>query len=72
MLRDEVLQLKPPNCLLDPIPTTFFNTVFSCLEVEVLAIVNHSLLTGVFPMPLKNAIVKPLLKKSNLDFSQQF
>ena len=27
MLRDEVLQLKPPNCLLDPIPTTFFNTV---------------------------------------------
>ncbi len=61
------MQLKPPTCSLDSIPTTFFKTVLNCLEDGVLAIVNHSLLTGVFPLSLKTDIVKPLLKKSNLD-----
>ena len=32
MLRNEVMQLKPSTCSLDPIPTTFFKTVFNCLE----------------------------------------
>ena len=35
----------------------------------MLAIVNHSLLTGIFSMPLKATIAKPLLKKSNLESS---
>ena len=30
-------------------------------------VVNHSLLTGEFPLIFKKAIVKPLLKKTSLD-----
>lgn len=41
--------------------------MFNCLEDEVLAIANYSLLTGTFPQALKSAVVKPLLKKTNLD-----
>ena len=58
MLKNEVMQLKSPTCSIDPISTTFFKTV---LEDDVL--VNHSLLTGIFSLALKTAIVKPLLKK---------
>ena len=36
---------------------------------EVLEIVNMSLRTGVFPQPLKTAVIKPLIKKKNLDTS---
>ena len=53
MLRKVISQLKPSTCLLDPIPTTFFKTVYSCP----------------FPTTLKPAMVKPLLKKSNPDSS---
>ena len=44
-----------------------FQNVFSRLEMDVLEIVSGSLLLGIFPKSLKNAVVKPLLKKSNLD-----
>lgn len=37
------------------------------LEYEVLVFVGHSLLPGIFPLALKTTIVKPHLKKSNLD-----
>lgn len=67
MLRNKVSELKTSTCSFDCIPTTFFKTVFNCLEDEMLAIVKHSLMTGIFPMALKTAIVKPLLKKNNLD-----
>ena len=67
MLRQEVINLKPSTCALDPIPTSFIKTVFDCLAEEVLAIVNHSLFTVVFPSSLKTAMVESLLKKSNLD-----
>ncbi|KAJ0062165.1 hypothetical protein NL108_017132 [Boleophthalmus pectinirostris] len=62
-----ILQLKPATCFLDPIPTSLFKSVFNFLAQEVLNIVNLSLQTGVFPTPLKTAMVKPLLKKDNLD-----
>src|SRR4029434_4095671 len=35
----------------------------------ILAIINCFLLTGIFPSELKTALVRPLLKKSNLDSS---
>ena len=37
------------------------------MEDDVLAIINQSLTSGTFPQELKTAIVKPLLKKSNLN-----
>ena len=56
--------LSSTTCDLDPVPT---KDVFSCLLDNVLEIVSSSLFTGIFPIGLKQAIVTPLLKKSNLD-----
>ncbi len=39
----------------------------NCLEADLLEVVNGSLLSGTFPNSLKTAVVKPLLKKRNLD-----
>ena len=66
-LRNIVSKLKTSTCPLDPIPTKFFKDNFECMEGDVHALLNHSLLTGVFPPELKTALVKPLLKKANLD-----
>ena len=60
-------QVNPTTCLLDPIPTPFFKTLYGFFEEQLLNIVNCSLQTGVFPTSFKTAVVKPLLKKSNLD-----
>lgn len=67
--RKIILQLKSSTCSLDAIPTTFFKEVLDSLIGDVLDIVNCSLETGIFPDALKTALVKPLLKKHNLDSS---
>lgn len=41
--------------------------MFNYLETDLLEVVNTSVLSGTFPNALKTAVVKPLLKKSNLD-----
>ncbi len=41
--------------------------MLNCLEADLLEVVNTSLLSGTFPNSLKTAVVKPLLKKRNLD-----
>lgn len=66
-LKEVVSNLKVSSCPLDPIPTTLFKSTFDSLSEDVLAIVNDSLLKGIFPAALKTALVRPLLKKSNLD-----
>ena len=59
--------MNKKNCELDPIPTSL---VVSCVD-ELLPIltyiVNTSLSTGTFPTYLKDALIKPALKKHNLD-----
>jgi len=60
-------QVNPTICLLDPIPTPFFKTFYGFFEEQLLNNMNCSLQTGVFPTSFKTAVVKPLLKKSNLD-----
>lgn len=62
MLIKVISKLKPTTCVLDPIPTSFFN-----LDEDLLNIISGFLQTGVFPSSLKTAIVKPLLKRNNLD-----
>ena len=69
-LKDNLNSLKSSTCCLDSLPTDFFKKVSNCLAPDLLQIVNTSLLSGVFPQALKTAVVKPLLKKSNLDTSQ--
>ncbi len=59
--------LNRQPAILTHFPHLFFNGVLNCLEVGLLEVVNISLLSGIFPKSLKTAVVKPLLKKSNLD-----
>lgn len=59
-------ELKASACCLDPLPTSFFKSV-SRLDEATLQTVNCCLQSGVFPSALKTAVMKPLLKKHNLD-----
>ncbi len=67
ILEEIVQHLKSSTCYLDTLPTSFFKSVLNCLEADPLEVVNTSLLSGTFPNSLKTAVVKPLLKKRNLD-----
>ena len=67
ILEETVQHLKTSTCALDTLPTSFFKSVLNSLEADLLEVVNASLLSGSFPNSLKTAVVKPLLKKSNLD-----
>ena len=55
------------SCALDPIPTEFLKVAQNELAPVITTIVNTSLAEGVFPSCYKKALVKPLLKKRNLD-----
>lgn len=68
-LEDIIQHLKSSSCCLDILQTGFFKNVSHCMASELLQIVNTSLLSGVFPQALKTAVIKPLLKKNNLDTS---
>ena len=61
--------LATPNksSKLDPIPTNLLKHILPCVLELITDIVNLSLDNGMFPDTLKMALVKPLLKKANLD-----
>ena len=69
ILEDIIQHLKSSSCCLDILPTGFFKTVSNCMAQDLLQIVNTTLLSGVFPQALKTGVIKPLLKKNNLDKS---
>ena len=54
-------------CLLDPIPTPLLKQCLPDLLPFLTNLINLSLKTGNFPNSLKTAIVRPLIKKSDLD-----
>lgn len=60
-------QVKPTTCLLDPIPTSLLKSLYGFFEEQILYIVNCSLQTGVFPAAFRTVVVRPHLKRSNLD-----
>lgn len=60
---DSVAKLKPTTSALDIIPTQICDSVGDW----ILAIINTNLLSGSVPSFCKHAVVKPLLKKPNLD-----
>ena len=55
------------SCELDPIPAQLLNQCLPELIPHIAHIINLSLAQGIFPEPFKEAIVRPLLKKPNLD-----
>ena len=55
------------SCTLDPIPTSILKLVLPEVLPSLQAIVNRSLTSKTMPLALKQAVVKPLLKKSTLD-----
>jgi len=69
--QDEVgnalLSSSDKYCDLDPIPTSLLKQCLSVLLPTITNIVNLSLSSGTFPYQFKHSVIKPLLKKSNLD-----
>ena len=68
---DEIKQLilssQKYTCLLDPVPSHLLPHCTDSITPIITCIVNLSLSSGVFPKHFKSALVKPLLKISNLD-----
>ena len=58
---------KATSCEIDLIPTKFMLQFCDVLLPVIVSIINTSLHKGAMPSVFKTAIVKPLLKKSNLD-----
>ena len=64
----EVLgSLTPKTCDLDPIPTSVLKQHVLELAPTIARIVSASLASGEFPSSLKTSIVRPKLKKPDLD-----
>ena len=64
--------IKTSACVtfsLDPMPTSFIKQRKSVLIPVITNITNESLRSGSVPFDLKEAVVKPLLKKQGLDIS---
>ena len=72
---DEVSAIvrKSPTktCEADPIPTALLKDILPNIVPLLREIVKKSLQTGTFPDDLKVALVRPLLKKINLDLIEK-
>ena len=66
-VRNLITSSPSKSCSLDPLPTWFLKENIDTFLPYILSITNTSLISGIFPAPLKEAIVTPLIKKSNLD-----
>ena len=62
-----VMASKPSSCILDPIPTKLLTELLPVLGPPMLNIINSSLSTRCVPNSLNVSVIKPLLKKPNLD-----
>ena len=62
--------LAKKSCFLDPIPTQLLLQSLDTLSPAILKIVNLSIESAFLPASLKEAIIKPILKKNNLDPSE--
>ena len=66
-IADVIKEMGSKSCEMDPIPTWLFKNCLAELLPIVTLITNMSLQTGIFPDGLKCAVVRPTLKKFNLD-----
>ena len=60
-----ITKMARKSCPLDPIPSNLFKLCFSDLVPIITKVVNCSLESGEVPLPMKRAILSPLLKKNN-------
>ncbi len=68
-LNKPITASKPTTCLLDPVPTKLLKEL-PVAEEPLLNIINSSLSLGHVPKPFKLAVIKPLIKKLQLDPSE--
>ena len=66
-IKQLILSSPKSTCLLDPVLSNLLLHCIDSIAPIITRIVNLSLSSGVFSKQLKSALVKPLLKKSNLD-----
>ncbi|KAF7247056.1 hypothetical protein EYD10_06953 [Varanus komodoensis] len=65
---DKVLgQVRPTTCLLDPCPSWLLHNIKHGIGTWILEVIYASLRDGQVPAPLKEAVVRPVLKKASLD-----
>jgi hypothetical protein len=64
-----IMKCANKTCTLDGLPTWLLKSNINAVLPPITCIVNSSLRTGVFPDDLKQAIVTPILKKTNLDWN---
>ncbi len=62
---------KPTTCMLDPIQFKLLKEVLPEVKDNLLAIINSSLSLGYVPKTFKLAVIKPLIKKTQLDPKDQ-
>lgn len=62
-----ILNGNSKSCDLDPMPTALVKSLLDVLLPTIHKIVNRSLKENIMPTALKEAIVKPLIKKPHLD-----
>lgn len=61
---------KSTTCMLDPIPTKLLKEVLPEVIDPLLSIINSSMSLGYVPKMFKLAVIKPLIKKPQLDASE--
>ena len=69
IVRKIILETASKSCELDPMPTPLLKEHLDDLLHVITCIVNDSVTTGTVPDIYKLAIVRPLLKKDNLDIN---
>ncbi len=62
-----VKSAKPTTCIVDPVPSKLLKEVLPEVIDPLLAIINSSLSLGYVPKTFKLAVIKPLIKKTQLD-----
>lgn len=68
LLSEVVQHMKPTNCPLDIVPARIVKEVFNtAIGSSLLTLINLCLSLGCVPAAFKHAVVRPLLKKPNLD-----
>ena len=66
-IKEILKSCQPKSCELDPMPTSLLFQNMDALLPTLTNLINISLSTGKVPDELKTALVRPLLKKPNLD-----
>ena len=64
---NEFCSSKNSTCLLDPLGTGFLKQMLPEIGTPLLNLINASLTSGYVPQSFKIAVIKPILKKPNLD-----